>query len=167
MNGESDSGRRTPALNLLQRRRERDVTEAAATILLGNENPHEPEIRKLLNVLAGKSWCTTDRFVETRLRDAHCLGGDPDAASQVYSDRFAWFFGDERLQQLIEQGQSTVDTAQRNQVYADLQQHMWDQAWHIPLYNSDFSLAHTAKLQGLVVQPNVLRTDFFQAELVS
>ncbi len=93
--------------------------------------------------------------------------GDPDAASQVYSDRFAWFFGDERLQQLIEQGQSTVDTAQRNQVYADLQQHMWDQAWHIPLYNSDFSLAHTAKLQGLVVQPNVLRTDFYQAELVS
>ena len=111
-----------------------------------------------------------DVFSDTGTGDMYHLSwatsGDPDAASQVYSDRFAWFFGDETLQGLIEQGQSTVDIAQRNQIYADLQQHMWDQAWHIPLYNSDFSLAHTAKLQGLVVQPNVLRTDFFQAELV-
>ena len=91
--------------------------------------------------------------------------GDPDAASQVYSSRFAWWFGDERLQQLIEQGQATVEPGARAQVYAELQQHMWEQAWHIPLYNSDFSLAHSSNLQGLIVQPNVLRTDFYQAEL--
>ena len=93
--------------------------------------------------------------------------GDPDAASQVYSSRFAWFFGDDTLQGLIEQGQATVDPAQRSQVYADLQKHMWDQAWHIPLYNSDFTLAHSANLQGLIVLPNVLLTDFYQAEFVS
>ncbi|MFQ5948557.1 MAG: ABC transporter substrate-binding protein, partial [Acidimicrobiia bacterium] len=91
--------------------------------------------------------------------------GDPDAASQVYSARFAWWFGDETLQGLIEQGQATVDPGARKQVYADLQQHMWEQVWHVPLYNSDFTLAHSANLQGLIVQPNVLRTDFQLAEL--
>ncbi|MFQ5968306.1 MAG: ABC transporter substrate-binding protein, partial [Acidimicrobiia bacterium] len=55
--------------------------------------------------------------------------GDPDAASQVYSSRFAWWFGDETLQGLIEQGQATVDPGQRAQVYDDLQKHMWEQVW--------------------------------------
>ena len=43
---------------------------------------------------------------------------------------------------------------------------MWEQAWHVPLYNSDFTIAHTADLTGVLVQPNVFRTDFYTAELV-
>ena len=60
----------------------------------------------------------------------------PHHAAAVYSSAFAWYFGDETLQALIDQGQTTLDPAQREQVYADLQAHMWEQAWHVPLYNS-------------------------------
>jgi peptide/nickel transport system substrate-binding protein len=93
--------------------------------------------------------------------------GDPHHAATVYSKSFAWFFGDQRLQELIDQGLTTVDPAQREQVYADMQTHMWEQAWHVPLYNSDFTIAHTTDLQGLLVQPHVLRTDFHRAFLAT
>ncbi|MDP8959424.1 MAG: ABC transporter substrate-binding protein [Actinomycetota bacterium] len=92
--------------------------------------------------------------------------GDPHHAATVYSSAFAWYFGDERLQELVEEGLTTLDPQQREQVYADLQAHMWEQAWHVPLYNSDFTIAHSANLQGLLVQPNVFRTDFYPAQLV-
>jgi peptide/nickel transport system substrate-binding protein len=91
--------------------------------------------------------------------------GDPHHAAAVYSSAFAWFYGDEELQGLIDQGLTTTDLAQREQVYAELQAHMWEQVWHVPLYNSDFTIAHSANLQGLLVQPNVLRTDFHRAFL--
>ena len=90
--------------------------------------------------------------------------GDPNAAAQVYSEQFAWYFGDEDLQALIDQGMTTLDPEAREQVYADLQQHIWEQAWHVPLYNSDFTIAHTSDLAGVVVQPD-FRTDFYTAEL--
>jgi peptide/nickel transport system substrate-binding protein len=93
--------------------------------------------------------------------------GDPHHAATVYSKNFAWFFGDQRLQDLIDQGLTTVDPGQREQVYAELQTHMWEQAWHVPLYNSDFTIAHSTDLQGLLVQPHVLRTDFHRAFLAT
>jgi peptide/nickel transport system substrate-binding protein len=92
--------------------------------------------------------------------------GDPHHAAAVYSSQFAWYFGDEPLQALIEEGLTTVDPTQREQVYGELQTHMWEQAWHVPLYNSDLTIAHTADLAGVLVQPNVFRTDFHTAELV-
>lgn len=90
--------------------------------------------------------------------------GDPNAAAQVYSEQFAWYFGDEELQALIDEGMTTLDPEAREQVYAELQQHIWEQAWHVPLYNSDFTIAHTSDLSGVVVQPD-FRTDFYTAEL--
>jgi peptide/nickel transport system substrate-binding protein len=90
--------------------------------------------------------------------------GDPNAAAQVYSEQFAWYFGDEELQALIDEGVTTLDPEAREQVYAALQQHIWEQAWHVPLYNSDFTIAHTSDLSGVVVQPD-FRTDFYTAEL--
>lgn len=92
--------------------------------------------------------------------------GDPHHAAAVYSSSFAWYFGDEPLQALIDQGLTTLDPAQREQTYSDLQAHLWEQAWHVPLYNSDFTIAHTTDLGGVLVQPNVFRTDFHTAELV-
>lgn len=91
--------------------------------------------------------------------------GDPNQAAAVYSSAFAWYFGDEELQALIDQGRTTLDPAEREQVYAELQAHMWEQAWHVPLYNSDFTLAHVSELQGVLVQPHVFRTDFYPASL--
>jgi ABC-type transport system substrate-binding protein len=93
--------------------------------------------------------------------------GDPHHAATVYSKAFAWYFGDEQLQELIDQGLTTVDPSARQGVYEQLQQHMWEQAWHVPLYNSDFTIAHSTSLHGLLVQPNVLRTDFHRAFLAT
>lgn len=92
--------------------------------------------------------------------------GDPHHAAAVYSSQFAWYFGDEQLQELIDQGLTTLEPEQREQIYGDLQAHLWDRAWHVPLYNSDFTIAHSANLAGVLVQPNVFRTDFHTAELV-
>ncbi len=91
--------------------------------------------------------------------------GDPNQAAAVYSSAFAWYFGDEELQSLIDEGRTTLDPAEREQVYAALQAHMWEQAWHVPLYNSDFTFAHASELEGVLVQPHVFRTDFYPASL--
>jgi peptide/nickel transport system substrate-binding protein len=50
-------------------------------------------------------------------------------------------------------------------VYSELQAHMWEQAWHVPLYNSDFTLAKVSELEGVRVLPNVFLTDFYEASL--
>jgi peptide/nickel transport system substrate-binding protein len=91
--------------------------------------------------------------------------GDPHQAAAVYSSAFAWYFGDEELDALVDQGRTTLDPAEREQVYAELQEHMWEQAWHVPLYNSDFTMAHVSDLQGILVQPHSFRTDFQGASL--
>ena len=41
---------------------------------------------------------------------------------------------------------------------------IWRQAWHVPLYNSDFTVAHTRTLQGLRVLKN-FSTHFYSARL--
>jgi peptide/nickel transport system substrate-binding protein len=90
--------------------------------------------------------------------------GDPYNHAFVYSDNFAWYFGDERLQELIDLSATTTDPAEREQVVADLQDHMWKQLWHVPLYNSDFSIAHSTNLVGLDVRPN-FQTVFYPASI--
>jgi peptide/nickel transport system substrate-binding protein len=90
--------------------------------------------------------------------------GDPFVHARVYSDTFAWYFGDEELQALIDASASTTDPAAREQVVADMQARLWDQMWHVPLYNSDFTIAHRDSLQGLDVRPN-FRTDFYPASV--
>jgi len=90
--------------------------------------------------------------------------GDPFSHAHVYSDSFAWYFGDEELQRLIDLSATTTDAAERAQVVTDLQAHMWDQMWHVPLYNSDFTIAHSDKVSGLDVRPN-FQTVFFPASV--
>jgi peptide/nickel transport system substrate-binding protein len=90
--------------------------------------------------------------------------GDPHQAAQVYAPPFAWFFGDKKLEQLVEAGLTTLDEAQREQIYSELQEHIWQQSWHVPLYNSDFSIGHSASLVDLNVQPD-FTTDFYTAHL--
>lgn len=91
--------------------------------------------------------------------------GDPHQAAAVYSSAFAWFFGDEELDNLVAEGRTTLDPAEREEIYSELQAHMWEQAWHVPLYNSDFTLGVSTDLEGVLVQPNGFRTDFYQASL--
>jgi ABC-type transport system substrate-binding protein len=90
--------------------------------------------------------------------------GDPFSHAFVYSSAFAWYFGDEQLQALVDQSATTLDPAAREQVVADLQAHMWEALWHVPLYNSDFTVAHTARLTGLDVRPSFV-TQFYPASI--
>jgi peptide/nickel transport system substrate-binding protein len=88
--------------------------------------------------------------------------GDPFNHAFVYSDNFAWYFGDERLQELIDLSASTTDLAAREDVVHELQAYMWEQLWHVPLYNSDFTIANNTRLVGLDVRPN-FQTRFYPA----
>jgi peptide/nickel transport system substrate-binding protein len=92
--------------------------------------------------------------------------GDPHRAMQVYASPFVWNYGDKTIDRVVQQGLTTVDPAGRAEVYRELQHYMWDQVPHVPLYNSDFTVAHSASLQGLVVLPN-FTTSFYRARLCS
>jgi peptide/nickel transport system substrate-binding protein len=90
--------------------------------------------------------------------------GDPMTGFQVYSPVFAWYWGDRTLARLIGAGQAETNPAARRRIYNQLQAHMWRQAWHVPLYNSDFTVAHTRSLRGLRVLKN-FSTHFYPARL--
>ncbi len=90
--------------------------------------------------------------------------GDPFNHAFVYSDTFAWYFGDERLQELIDLSATTTDAAKREQVVKELQSYMWKQLWHVPLYNSDFTVAYNTRLVDLDVRPN-FQTVFYPASI--
>jgi peptide/nickel transport system substrate-binding protein len=90
--------------------------------------------------------------------------GDPMTAFQVYSPAFAWFWGDETIAKLIDDGLKATSPAKRKRVYATLQAHMWRQNWHVPLYYSDFTVAHSKRLTGLRVTQN-FSTYFYPARL--
>ena len=90
--------------------------------------------------------------------------GDPSPHAMVYSGDFAWYFGDEELQRLITLVATTTDPVAREQATADMQAQLWSQMWHVPLYNSDFSIAHSTKLVGLDVRPN-FETLFYPASI--
>jgi ABC-type transport system substrate-binding protein len=90
--------------------------------------------------------------------------GDPYSHAFVYSSTFAWYFGDEHLQELIDLSATTANPVEREQVVGELQAYMWKQLWHVPLYNSDFTIAHTTSLKGLDVRPNFF-TQFYPASI--
>ncbi len=109
-----------------------------------------------------------DMFSEDGTGDMYHLSwssnGDPTPHLAVYSSAFAWYFGDEELQRQIELVATTTDPAEREKVTHDLQDYMWKQMWHVPLYNSDFTVATSAKLVGLDVRPN-FKTLFYPASI--
>lgn len=82
--------------------------------------------------------------------------GDPHGAlATLYKSPGAWVgIDDPFVDEHIETGSATTDTEARAQVYADLQAYLWQNMIHIPLYNSDFTVAHSSKLTGLTVLPN-------------
>jgi peptide/nickel transport system substrate-binding protein len=82
--------------------------------------------------------------------------GDPHGAlATLYASPGAWVgINDPTVDDLIAQGASTIDSDARGQVYAELQAYLWENMIHVPLYNSDFTIGHSAKLTGLTVLPN-------------
>ena len=92
--------------------------------------------------------------------------GDPHTAlATLYHSPGAWTGADDpTIDDLIDQGAATTDPEARGEVYAELQAYLWQNLPHIPLYNSDFTIAHRAALQGVVALPNFM-TYFNKATL--
>ena len=63
---------------------------------------------------------------------------------------------DATIDELIDEGAATTDPDARGEVYAELQSYLWQDMPHIPLYNSDFTIAHRTRLQGVVALPNFM-----------
>lgn len=89
-------------------------------------------------------------------------GGDPDAAAGIYGTPNSWADGDPTIDQLIAEGKTIVDPAAREQVYAELQDYLWQKLPQIPLYYSDFTVAYADTLKELRVLPNY-ETNFYPA----
>jgi peptide/nickel transport system substrate-binding protein len=92
--------------------------------------------------------------------------GDPHTAlATLYHSPGAWTGADDpTIDDLIDQGAATTDPEARGEVYAELQSYLWQNLPHIPLYNSDFTIAHRSALQGVVALPNFM-TYFNKATL--
>jgi dipeptide transport system substrate-binding protein len=82
--------------------------------------------------------------------------GDPHGAlATLYKSPGAWVgIHDDTVDELIDQGAATIDTEARGEIYAELQQYLWENVIHVPLYNSDFTVGMTNRLSGVIVLPN-------------
>jgi peptide/nickel transport system substrate-binding protein len=82
--------------------------------------------------------------------------GDPHGAlATLYKSPGAWVgIHDATVDELIDQGAATIDPEARGEVYAELQQYLWENVIHVPLYNSDFTVGMTSRLSGVTVLPN-------------
>jgi peptide/nickel transport system substrate-binding protein len=90
--------------------------------------------------------------------------GDPHSGLRVYGTSLPWC-SDATIDELLQAGIETADATEREAIYEELQDHMWDRMYQLPLYNSDFTIAHRKTLEGLLVLPN-FETYFYPARLV-
>lgn len=90
--------------------------------------------------------------------------GDPHAAlSLLYHSPGAWSGAhDPKIDSWLDRGAATLQPDARAKIYADLQQYLWKMLPHIPLYNSDFTIAHSKSLSGIRALPNFM-TYFYPA----
>jgi peptide/nickel transport system substrate-binding protein len=92
--------------------------------------------------------------------------GDPHTAlNQLYHSPGAWSGAhDATLDALLDRGAAATKSEDRAKIYAEVQEYLWKTLPHIPLYNSDFTVAHAKALTGLRVLPN-FTTYFYPARL--
>jgi ABC-type transport system substrate-binding protein len=92
--------------------------------------------------------------------------GDPHSAlATLYHSPGAWAGAhDPTIDDLIDRGAAATDPEERAGIYAELQSYLWQNMPHIPLYNSDFTIAHRTTLEGIVALPNFM-TYFNKATL--
>jgi peptide/nickel transport system substrate-binding protein len=82
--------------------------------------------------------------------------GDPNAALKtLYHSPGAWTGAtDKAIDDLMDRGNAAVNPDERAALYQELQAYLWKNLVHLPLYNSDFTVAHVKELQGLIALPN-------------
>ncbi|HLL51168.1 MAG TPA: hypothetical protein VK356_10910 [Thermomicrobiales bacterium] len=84
--------------------------------------------------------------------------GDPHSAlATLYHSPGAWAGAhNPTIDDLIDRGAAATDPEDRAGIYAELQSYLWQNMPHIPLYNSDFTIAHRTRLEGIVALPNFM-----------
>jgi peptide/nickel transport system substrate-binding protein len=92
--------------------------------------------------------------------------GDPNAALKtLYHSPGAWTgASDNTIDDLLDRGNAAVNPEERGAIFQELQAYLWKNLVHLPLYNSDFTIAHVKELQGLIALPN-FSTIFRKASL--
>lgn len=91
-------------------------------------------------------------------------GGEPASAVGIYTSANRWHLADPTVDELVAEGKRTVDPAQREGVYAELQARLWETLPSLPLYYSDFTVARSERVEGLQILPNY-DTYFYPATL--
>ncbi len=92
--------------------------------------------------------------------------GDPHGAlATLYKSPGAWVgINDPEVDRLVDEGAAATDDDSRAAIYEELQAYLWTNLIHIPLYKSDFTVAHADSVQGIRVLPN-FDTNFRDATL--
>ena len=111
---------------------------------------------------AGAEWCDFVFNLQPSARQIDDLAYPATSGRSMVVDanglviRYNWAAG--------YKGAATVDPEARGAIYDELQAYLWQNVVHVPLYNSDFTIAHVAELTGVVALPNFM-TFFDKATL--
>ena len=88
-------------------------------------------------------------------------GGDPGVGLDLLysSDPARGFiargkFNDKTIDSLLDKGRFTTDLATRKTAYGDLQKHITEQFYALPVYQTQDNLAATSKVQGITIDQN-------------
>ncbi|HMN30997.1 MAG TPA: hypothetical protein PKE45_22770, partial [Caldilineaceae bacterium] len=92
--------------------------------------------------------------------------GDPQSAFTIYASPLVWTDGDPKVDELFQAGATATADDERASIYAELQSYLWGKMTHVPLYNSDFTVASNRRLQGLRVLSN-FTTYFYPASVTA
>ena len=91
--------------------------------------------------------------------------------SNYRSDQFppsswnSWRFADERVDELLTAARASVDTAEREQLYGEVQTILTDLVPNVPIYNTIEVVAHTAGIEGFESHPIEYILDLYPVTL--
>src|SRR5215472_12120126 len=144
--------------------RSREVVEAIADSL--QKTGFRPkvtitDVAAIIDALFGK-----DRTNGLMFHLSWSSTGDPHSAlSLLYHSPGAWSGAhDPKIDDWLDRGAATQQSDARAKIYGDLQQYLWKMVPHIPLYNSDFTIAHSKNLTGIRALSNFM-TYFYPASM--
>ena len=70
---------------------------------------------------------------------------------------------DDKVDELLEQGDAAVDATERDAIYQELQQHIMEEAYTLPLYVINAYHAASPDVQGIKLAPTARHTWLYDA----
>ncbi|MED1918344.1 ABC transporter substrate-binding protein [Bacillus thuringiensis] len=154
--------------------REKDGKTLSLTMLIENTNPGHQLVQSMfkeigveLHIQKYESATAHEQVLKGEF-DLFSTGHgsvDPDIlnlllhSSQIGGLNF-FRLSDQQLDNLLDKGRTTTDQAQRQQVFADIQKRIVEQAYWIPLYSAKTFVVVSNRIQG--VKPNPLASLIIQ-----